>query len=405
MRFFKDVSLSTLNAGFVTVLVGFTSSIALVLQAAQTLGATPSQISSWILALCVGIGVTGISLSFYYRAPITIAWSTAGAAILASAPTGISLAEATGAFIVCGLMITFCGFSRWFDRLLQRIPLAIASGMLAGILLRFGLDAFASLQSEFTLVFSMLLAYLFAQRFVPRYAVMAPLIIGICLAASRGQLDFSHVSPALATPEFVMPQFSVRAIIGLALPLFAVTMASQNLTGLTVLRTAGYPVSSFPLIGWTGVASTLLAPFGAYAINLATITAAICAGREAHEDPNKRYSAAVAAGIFYLLTGIFGATVSALFLAFPHELILAIAGLALIGTIGKGLSGALKEEKYRESALITFLITGSGMSLLGIGSAFWGMLGGGITMLILHKPQPHIDKKHAEDQCVMDIQN
>ncbi|MDH1561707.1 benzoate/H(+) symporter BenE family transporter, partial [Pseudomonas chengduensis] len=380
----NDLSLSAINAGFVTVLVGFTSSAVLVFQAAQALGATPAQIGSWMLALCIGMGLTGILLSLRYKAPIAIAWSTSGAAILASGASGISLAEATGAFIVSGLLITFCGFSGWFERIVQRIPMAIASGMLAGILLRFGLDAFAALQSEFSLVFIMLIAYLLARRLLPRYAVMAPLLVGIAIAASRGQLDFSGVEPSLARPEWVTPEFSWQAMIGIALPLFAVTMASQNLPGLTVLRASGYHTPSSPLIGWTGVATTLLAPFGAYALNLATITAAICTGREAHEDPRRRYAAAVSAGFFYLLVGLFGSAIGALFLAFPHELILAIAGLALIGTIGNGLASALLEEKHREAALITFLVTASGVTLLGIGSAFWGMLAGGLAMLLLH---------------------
>lgn len=382
MRLLNDISLSAVNAGFVTVLVGFTSSAVLVFQAAQALGASPAQIGSWMLALCIGMGVTGIALSLRYRAPIAIAWSTSGAAILASGAAGISLAEATGAFIVCGLLIALCGFSGWFERVVQRVPLAIASGMLAGILLRFGLDAFAALQSQFSLVFSMFVAYLLARRLLPRYAVMAPLLAGIAIAASRGQLDFSAVEPSLTRPEWVTPQFSLTAMIGIALPLFCVTMASQNLPGLTVLRASGYRTPSSPLIGWTGVATTLLAPFGGYALNLATITAAICSGREAHEDPDKRYTAAVAAGFFYLLVGLFGSAIGALFLAFPRELILAIAGLALLGTIGNGLASALQEEQHREAALITFLVTASGVTLLGIGSAFWGMLAGALAMLL-----------------------
>lgn len=381
MRLLDDISLSAINAGFVTVLVGFTSSAVLVFQAAQALGATPAQIGSWMLALCVGMGVTGIALSLRYKAPIAVAWSTSGAAILASGASGISLGEATGAFIVCGLLMALCGFSGWFERIIQRIPLAIASGMLAGILLRFGLDAFAALQSQFTLVFTMFVAYLLARRMLPRYAVMAPLMVGIAFAASRGQLDFSGVEPSLTQPQWVTPEFSLQAMLGIALPLFAVTMASQNLPGLTVLRASGYQTSSSPLIGWIGATTALLAPFGAYALNLATITAAICTGREAHEDPSRRYTAAVAAGFFYLLVGLFGSAIGALFLAFPRELVLAIAGLALLGTIGNSLASALNEEKHREAALITFLVTASGVTLLGIGSAFWGMLAGGLAML------------------------
>ncbi|MGB4073470.1 benzoate/H(+) symporter BenE family transporter [Pseudomonas sp.] len=388
MRLFKDLSLSAINAGFVTVLVGFTSSAVLVFQAAQALGATPTQIGSWMLALCIGMGVTGIALSLRYKTPIAIAWSTSGAAILITSASSVTLQEATGAFIVCGALIALCGFSGWFERIVKHIPVAIAAGMLAGILLRFGLDAFKAMQSQFSLVFPMFLSYLLARRLLPRYAVILPLLVGTCIAAGTGILNFQGIDLALATPEFVAPSFSLQAMIGVALPLFAVTMASQNIPGLTVLRASGYHTPSSPLIGWTGVATLLLAPFGGYALNLATITAAICTGKEAHEDPQKRYAAAVAAGFFYLLVGIFGATVGALFMAFPNELILAIAGLALLGTLGNGLASALLEEQHREAALITFLVTASGVSLLGIGSAFWGMLAGALAMLLLHaRPQ------------------
>jgi benzoate membrane transport protein len=234
------------------------------------------------------------------------------------------------------------------------------------------------------LVFPMLVSYLLAKRMVPRYAVVVPLVVGICLAATKDMLNFKGVNLELAMPEFVGPVFTLKAMIGVAVPLFAVTMVSQNLPGLTVLRAAGYATKSSPLIGWIGISTAVLAPFGAYALNLATITAAICSGKEAHEDAKKRYIAAVAAGFFYLLVGIFGATVAALFAAFPHELILAIAGLALIGTIGNGLSTAVQSEKYREPALVTFLATASGLTMFGIGSAFWGMLAGALAMLLLH---------------------
>ena len=246
------------------------------------------------------------------------------------------------------------------------------------------------MHSQFGLVFPMFVTYLLARRWLPRYAVVAPLVLGVGLAAARGMLNFDEVDLVLATPEFVTPLFSTQAMISVALPLFAVTMASQNVPGLTVLRASGYQTPSSPMIGWTGVATVLLAPFGGYALNLATITAAICTGKEAHENPQKRYTAAVAAGVFYLLVGIFGATVAALFSAFPTELILAIAGLALLGTIGNGLASALQDEQQREAALITFLVTASGVSLLGIGAAFWGMLAGALAMLVSQaKPQWH----------------
>ncbi len=336
-----------------------------------------------MLALGIGMGATGIGLSLYYKMPIATAWSTSGAAMLITSAAGVSMSEAIGAFIISGVLITLCGFSGWFERVMNRIPRSIAAGMLAGILLQFGLNAFASLNTEFIMVLSMLGSYLVARRMIPRYAVLVPLLLGAAIAGMQGTLDFRGVDLALATPVFVAPTFSWQAAIGVALPLFAVTMASQNVPGLTVLKASGYNAPVSPLVGWTGATTTILAPFGCYALNLATITAAICVGKEAHEDPSKRYVAGVAAGIFYTVVGLFGATVGALFAAFPNEFILAIAGLALIGTIGNGLATALNEETDREPALITFLVTASGVTLFGVGAAFWGMVAGVLSMFIL----------------------
>ena len=382
MRLIRDASLSAISAGFVAVLVGFTSSAALVFQAAHALGATPAQIASWILALCLGIGLSGIYLSYRFKTPVVTAWSTPGAAVLVTAAAGTSLAEATGAFILCALLTAICGFSGWFERIMRHVPPAIAAGMLAGVLLRFGMDAFAALETAFTLVFPMLLAYLLARRVLPRYAVLAPLVLGSIIAWASDQLDFSGLSFTIATPQWVTPSFTLQALTGVALPLFAVTMASQNLPGLAVLRAAGYRTPASPLIGWTGLATLVFAPFGAFAINLAAITAAICTGPETHDDPDRRYIAAIASGLFYLLAGIFAASIGALFLAFPQELVLAVAGFALINTIGSGLVAALQEERHREAALVTFLVTASGVSLLGIAAAFWGMVAGAGTLLI-----------------------
>ncbi|MBE9108919.1 benzoate/H(+) symporter BenE family transporter [Nodosilinea sp. LEGE 07298] len=381
--FFKDVSLSAIIAGFVTVLVGFTSSAVLVFQAAQALNATPAEMASWMWALGLGMALTSIGLSLRYQAPVVTAWSTPGAALLITAAVGVPMAEAIGAFLVSGLLITLAGFTGWFERLMNRIPLSIAAGMLAGVLLRFGLDVFTAMQSQFAMTFAMFCVYLYMRRANPRYAVVGALAVGIAIAALQNQIQLDGVSLQLAQPVFTMPRFSLGALVGVALPLFVVTMASQNVPGVAVLRASGYssvPIS--PVIGWTGAATVLLAPFGGFAINLAAITAAICMGREAHEDPDKRYVAAIAAGFFYLLLGLFGATVTAVFAAFPSELVLAIAGLALLGTIGNGLFTALRDERDREPALITFLVTASGVTLLGIGSAFWGLIAGALALAI-----------------------
>ncbi|HPT48715.1 MAG TPA: benzoate/H(+) symporter BenE family transporter [Accumulibacter sp.] len=383
MRLLDDFSASALIAGFVTVLVGFTSSAVIVFQAARSFQASPAEIASWMCALGVGMGLTSIVLSLRFRVPVLTAWSTPGAAMLITSAAGVSMAEATGAFLVSAALITLSGFSGIFEKMIGRIPIPIASGMLAGVLLRFGLEAFAAMHSQFELVFSMFCAYLLGRRLLPRYAIIVSLLVGVFLAAWHGLLRLDEVHLALATPVFTLPTLSWPALIGVALPLYVVTMASQNVPGVTVIRAAGFQVPVSPLIGWTGVANLLLAPFGGYALNLAAITAAICMGREAHEDPARRYVAAVAAGGIYLLIGIFGATVGALFLAFPKELVLAIAGFALLGTIGAGLAAAVGQEAEREPALLTFLVTASGVSLAGIGSAFWGLLAGLAALLVL----------------------
>jgi len=378
-----DLSLSAVVAGFVTVLVGFTSSAVIVFQAAQALGATPAQVASWMWALGVGMGITSIVLSLRYRVPVVTAWSTPGAAMLITSAAGVAMPEAIGAFVVSAALITVAGFTGWFERVMNRIPLALASGMLAGVLLRFGLDVFVAMKSQFLLAFAMFVVYLVARRVLPRYAVVVALAVGVAIAAALGLLRMDGVRLDFAQPVFTMPQFSLAATIGIALPLFVVTMASQNVPGTAVLRAAGYATPVSPLIGWTGVATLLLAPFGAYALNLAAITAAIAMGREAHEDPGKRYMAAVSAGVFYAAIGVFGATVGALFAAFPRELVLTIAGLALLGTIGNGLAAALAREREREAALVTFLVTASGITLLGVGSAFWGLAAGAFALAVL----------------------
>ncbi len=381
MSLIRDVSLSAVVAGFVTVLVGFTSSAVIVFQAAEAAGAGPREVGSWMGALGLGMGLTCILLSLRYRAPVVTAWSTPGAAMLITAVAGASMPEAIGAFLVSAVLITVSGFSGVFERAISRIPLSLASGLLAGVLLRFGLGVFVSLGTQPWMVLAMLAAYLAMRRLAPRYAVLCALAVGVAFALGQGSLRLDTVSFALAQPVFTAPAFSAGAIFGIAIPLFIVTMASQNVPGVAVIRASGYAVPVSPVVGWTGVATLVLAPFGGFALNLAAITAAICMGREAHEDPQRRYVAAVAAGVFYLLIGLFGATVGALFAAFPKELVLSIAGLALLGTIGNGLAVALESARDREPALITFLVTASGVTLLGVGSAFWGLVAGAIALL------------------------
>ena len=371
MLILKDFSTSTIVAGFVTVLVGFTSSGVLIFQAAQTLGASPAEIASWIWALGLGMGLTTIGLSLYYRTPIVTAWSTSGAALIIGSSSGLSLSEAIGGFIISAALIMLTGFSGVFERVMRKIPLSLASAMLAGVLLKFGMNVFVAMQTQLVMVLGMFLLYLLMRRNLPRYAVVITLAFGIFYAAFHHLLSFNTMHFQIAQPIWMMPTFSLNSF-AIAIPLFIVTMASQNIPGVSVLRSSGYHIKLSPIIGWIGTANAALAPFGGYALNLAAITAAICTGREAHENPKKRYTAALSAGFFYCLIGIFGATITSLFFAFPTELILAIAGLALFGTIGNGLATALTQESEREAALITFLVTASGITLFGLGAAFWG---------------------------------
>ena len=380
-----DLPLSTVAAGFVTVLVGFASSAAIVFQAAQALGATPAQTSSWMWALGIGMGVTCIGLSLRWKMPGAPAGSPPGAAMLVASAGGVPMAEAVGGFLLSALLITVAGFSGIFERMLGRIPLPLASAMLAGVLLRFGIDAFAAVQAEPALVLAMLGTWLAARRLWPRYAVILTLLAGIAVAAAGGLLQAGDLRLELARPVWTTPQLSLAAVLGVALPLFVVTMASQNVPGVAVIRASGYAVPVSPAIGWTGVANLLLAPFGAFALNLAAITAAICMGPEAHPDPARRWLAAAWAGAFYLAVGLFGATVAGLFAAFPHALVVAIAGIALLGTLGGAMAGAMADEGEREPALVTFLVTASGVALLGIGAAFWGLVAGVLVRLVLRR--------------------
>jgi benzoate membrane transport protein len=384
MRFFRDLSLSAATAGFVAVLVGFTSSVAIVFQAAQAFNATPAQITSWMWALGLGMGLCSAIPSLILRQPVMVAWSTPGAAVLASAGLagGFTMAEAIGAFLICGALITLAGATGWFERVMNRIPMAIAAALLAGVLARFGLQAFGAAQTALALVVLMLLVYLVSRRLVPRYAVVFTLLAGVAQVVGTGRFNAGALTLEWAVPVFTAPSFSFAAFTSLALPLFIVTMASQNLPGVAAIRAAGYDMPISRILTVTGIATLVLAPFGAFALNLSAITAAICMGPEAHPDRDKRYTAAVVCGALYVAIGLVGALVTGLLIAFPRELVMAIAGIALLGSIGGGLHAALKDDEHREAALITFLVTLSGVVIAGVGSAFWGVVAGAVALFV-----------------------
>lgn len=382
---FKSISVANIAAGFVAVMVGFTSSVVIIFQAAAAAGATPAQVSSWLLALGIGMGATCIGLSFYYRMPILTAWSTPGAALLVTSLSGVSMSAAIGAFIFSAILIILSGVTGFFAKALIHIPKSLASAMLAGILLHFGTNIFVAMQQQRLLVCGMFITYLIGKRLFPRFVILLILLFGILMAEIQGLLHLNHFHIALSSPVFMAPTFSLATLISVGIPLFIVTMTSQNIPGVAIMQASGYqpPISS--VITWTGVSNLLLAPFGGFAFNLAAITAAICLSKEADSDPAKRYKAAVYAGMFYLLVGLCGATVVALFSALPQELILAIAGLALLGTIGNSLKTALDNDVQREPALITLLVSASGVSLFGIGAAFWGLVAGVISLVLLNR--------------------
>lgn len=380
--FFTDFSLSAATAGFVAMLVGFTSSVAIVFQAAQSFGATPSETSSWMWALGLGMGLTTLLPSLWWRQPAITAWSTPGAALLATAGAGYTMADAVGAFLVCAALITLAGVTGWFERVMNRIPVALASALLAGVLARFGIEAFAAARTDLPLVLLMLGCYLVGRRFWPRYAIVGVLAVATGFVAFQGRLHTEAVSWSLAHPVFTAPRFSVAATVSLALPLFIVTMASQNLPGVVAIRAAGYAMPVSRLVAITGAATLLLAPFGAFALSLAAITAAICMGREAHEEPARRYVAAVVCGLLYCVIGVFGAAVTGVLTAFPRELVVAIAGFALLGTIANALAVAFRDERHREAALITLLVTLSGVTIAGVGAAFWAVVAGTIALVV-----------------------
>lgn len=373
----------------VAVLVGIASSIAIVFAAAQRSGASPRQIGSWIAALCISMGVSSIVLSMRYRTPILLAWSVPGATLLAAMPVGERLSDLIGAFVLCGALLFVTGVTGVFDRFVRRIPLPLASALLAGVLTRFALEAFGSVKvpESRTMMLAMFGTYLVARRIVPTFAAIAVLVVGVLVAASQGQIGGERVPVGLVDLSFVRPTLSVATLIGVGIPLFVVTMAAQNMPGMAALRSHGYEVPISPAITVSGVATVVAAPFGAFAINLAAITAALVMGPDIHPDKAKRYPAAVATGALYVVVGLLGGSVAGVIGLFPKALVIGVAAFALIPTITGGLAGAVSEPDQREAAVIVFLITVSGLSLAGVGAPFWALIAG-VLALALRRFEP-----------------
>ncbi|MCL6241694.1 benzoate/H(+) symporter BenE family transporter [Acinetobacter amyesii] len=379
-KLLQDFSIPAAFAGFITFLVGISVSAVLVIQSAQLLGANTAEITSWFWALGLGIGLSGLILSWKFKYPVATSWSTAGLALILATANGYSMNAALGAFLVCGLLTAILGFLGIFEKILRYIPQSLTSAMLAGVLLKFGIELFVSLQNEWAFVLGLLAAYVISKRLLPRYSIVITVIIGIMLCPLLLGFQLPALNLELAQPIWVTPEFSISAILGLALPLFVINMASQYLPGLAMIKSYGYQPHVNQLIGWTGTAQTLLAPFGCFSVNIAAISAAISLDDQAHPDEKKRYIAGMTCGVFYILMGLFAATLVSFLTAFPLVFITALAGIALLGTIGHNIVIAFQEASERDSALLTFLFSASGVQFFGIGSAFWGLVFG----LVVH---------------------
>ncbi len=367
--------LSVVNAALVAVLVGFGSTIALVVSAAQAVGATEAQTASWLAMICLATAVSTAVLSLRYRIPAVTAWSTPGAALIVGT-TGIAMPEAIGAFLTAAGLILLTAAVKPLDRWTEKLPVAVAAAMLAGILLRFVLEVFVQAGAVPTLVLPLVLLFLAIRVVSPSWAVILVLVAGILLARLLGTAGDLTLTLRLTEPVLVPPEFNVGAIIGLGLPLYLVTMAGQNLPGYAVLRTFGYTPPTRPILLVTGLASAATAPFGAHMTNLSAITAAICNGPDAHPEPAKRWLTGPVYALCYLFLGLFAASFVALFADLPPALIATVAGLALISPLVVATSSALQQEADRFPATVTLTVTASGVSLLDIGSAFWGLLAG-----------------------------
>lgn len=371
-------------AGLISVIVNYGGTFILVFQAAKVAGLSPELTASWVWSISIGVGVTGIILSWVSREPIITAWSTPAAAFLVTALATTPYEEAIGAYLISAIAFVVLGLSGWFERVIRLIPTGVAAGLLAGILLQFGIGAFGSMSIDPLLVSFLIIVYVVLKRFTARYAVVGILMLGLAFLLIQDRIDVSGLSLRLAAPIFTMPVFSLNALLSVALPLFLITLTGQYMPGMLVLRNDGFRTSANSIVTVTGFGSLLMAPFGSHAFNIAAITAAICTGPEAHDNPDKRWVAGVAAGVFYVLVGVFGLTLAAVFMAFPVTFITTLAGLALLGTIGGSLASAMADAKTREASLITFLAAAANITFLGIGGAFWGLVIGLVAYAVLN---------------------
>lgn len=383
----KEIPITAWVAGFLAVLVSYAGPLVIFIQAAQVGHVSNAELTSWIWGISMGAGVSGLLLSWWLKQPIITAWSAPGTALLLSLMPGISMPEVVGAYITAAVIVIIIGVTGFFEKIVDFIPRGIAAGMMAGILFQFGMQAFKVSADAPVLVFAMLAVYMAGKRLWPRYTIVVVALTGFAVAFGMGQTHLQELGLSVAHPVFVTPHFNLGVFFSFTVPLVVVSLTGQFLPGMAVLQLAGYKVPSRAVLAGTGLASLVTAFFGGITIVLAAITAALCTGKDAHPDANKRYVAGIANGVFYLLGGTFAGTIVQVFAAFPKALIAALAGLALIGAIVSNIRIVADEGAYVEPAVITFLATASGMTLFGLGAAFWGVVFGMASYWIFGRPR------------------
>lgn len=379
----NDWSISATVAGFLAVLISYSGPLIIFFQAAQRAHVSTDMMVSWIWGISIGAAVSGIYLSIKYKTPVITAWSAPGTALLVTLFPHVSLNEAVAAYITSAIVIFLIGVTGYFDKLLKWIPQDVAAGMMAGILFQFGIGLFTASDSMPFIVFSMLIVFLIAKRLMPRYTMIWVLAAGVLLSLILGKMNPVDVSFSLAIPQWISPEWTWNSTLNLAVPLILVSLTGQFLPGMAIMKLSGYDTPAKPIITVTSIASLAVACIGGITIVLASITAALCMGKDAHELKEKRYIAGIANGIFYILGGLFAGSIVMLFSLLPKELVAALAGLALLGAIATNISVAMKNDSQRDAALITFLATASGMHFLGLSSVFWGICIGVIAHFIL----------------------
>ncbi|NLJ51241.1 MAG: benzoate/H(+) symporter BenE family transporter [Alcaligenaceae bacterium] len=378
----RDWSLSAWMTGFLAVLISYSGPLVIFIQAANVGGMSPEMLSSWIWAISIGAGVSGIALSIFLKTPIITAWSAPGTALLLHLFPKITMPEVVGAYLTAAIITTIIGLSGYFERIVKFVPQGIAAAMIAGILFQFGMQAFVASSELPGVVMAMVAVYLICRRFAPTLTVILVAVTGFACVFFLDLATLSEVKIALAKPIFTLPEFSLSVFFSFTIPLVVVSLTGQYLPGLVILRLDGYQQQSRAIVGGTSLISIVMAFFGGISIVLAAITAALCTGKESHPDPKKRYVAGIANGVFYLIGGTFAGTIVLLFNAIPSAVIAALAGLALIGAIVANIRLLSANSSYIEPAVITFLVTASNMSIGGMGSAFWGIILGMVAYWI-----------------------